>query len=408
MRVRVTLGLLGLSLFGTMAAPRAQAPASQTPRALLMVVAKQQPGMALYDAETDQLHCKSANLGVAPHEGAFSPDGRIAIVPTYGSSSVGAPGTDEHTVHFIRTSDCQTVATLDTGEYTRPHFVQVGKSGTVYVTAENKEVILVIDPATRQITGTIPTGSNTTHFAALSADETKMITSNVMGRTMSVLDVPGRKLVKQIATETSNQRMAISPDQKWFATNLGQERKTAFYRLSDGELDFAVDIDGGPFTAQFSADSRYLYVMGSAGGGGGARGGRGGRAGGPTAAPGGAPAATPAPAAPAAAPAQPAVSPAPAGQQAAPAAPGRGGRGGPQVSLRMWKIDTQTRSVVATISEGLGSGAGSLAVNPINGRVYISAMANDQVTAIDPATWTIVKTIAAEDNPDGLAFTMVK
>lgn len=400
MRVHVTIGFVGLALVGTMAAPRAQAPAAAqaTPRYLLMVVSKQQPGMALYDAETDRLHCKSADLGVAPHEGEFSPDGRMAYVPTYGSSSVGAPGTDEHVISFIRTSDCQTVHTLDTGDYKRPHHVQVGNSGTVYVTAELKESILAIDPETRQITGTIPTGSTTTHMFALSDDETKIYTSNVMGRTMSIVDVPGRRVEKSIPTEVSNQRMALSPDGRWFVTNLGQQRRVAFYRTSDGELDFAVEVDGSPFTGQFSADGRFLYVMGSAPGGRG-RGGRGGRGG---QAPAGA-----APAAPATGPAAPAAPPQAAGgrRSGGPAAAPGGPVGG---NLRAWKIDVASRAVVATVSENLGSGAGSLAVNPVNGRVYMSAMAHDLISIIDPDSWTVVNTIAAENNPDGLAFTAVK
>jgi YncE-like protein len=254
MRVQVTLGLLGLAMAATVAAPGAQAP--KTPRYLLMVVAKQQPGMALYNAETDALHCKSGNLGVAPHEGEFSRDGRMAYVPTYGSSSVGQPGTDEHTISFIRTSDCQTEYTLDTGEYKRPHHVQVGASGLVYVTAELKESILMIDPTKRAIVGTLPTGSTTTHMIALSRDEKKIYTSNVMGRTLSIVDVAGKKVEKSIPTQSSNQRMALSPDGKWFVTNFGQERKVAFYRTADGELDFTVDVEGSPFTGQHLREGR--------------------------------------------------------------------------------------------------------------------------------------------------------
>jgi YVTN family beta-propeller protein len=384
--------MLGLWVMG-MVAPRAQAPSQPTD--LLMVVAKQQPGIALYDARTDALVCKSANLGISPHEGEFSTDGRTVYVPTYGSSSVGQPGTDEHVISFIRTSDCQTVGTVDTGDYKRPHYVQVGKSGMIYVTAELKESIIIIDPTTRQIVGTIPTGSNTSHTFSLSADEKQIFTSNVGGRTLSVLDVAGRRLVKTIPTESSNQRMAISPDQKLFVTNLGQERKVALYNTADGTPAFSVDVDGGPFVSRFSPDGRFLYVMGSAGGGG--RGGRGGgQPAGPAPPAGGAP---PAGAAPAAAPP---VAPATGAGRAAGPAAGVGG------NLRAWKIDLTTRQVVGTLAENLGAGAGSLAVNPVNGLVYMSAMANDLITVIDPATWVVVKQIATEDNPDGLFFGRVR
>ena len=386
MRVRVALLLTGLITFGPAALEAQQAPAGQTPQYLLMVVSKQQPGMALYDLRTGELHCKSADLGRSPHEGEFSPDGRMAYVPTYGSSAVGAPGTDEHEIHFIRTSDCQTEYTLDTGEYRRPHHVQVADDGTIYVTAELKESILVIDPESRQITGTIPTGSNTTHMIALTKDESKIVTSNVGARTISILDVPGRRLEKTVETPVSNQRMALSPDERWFVTNLGQERRVAFYRLADGELDFSVEIDGSPFVAQFSDDGRYVYVMGSMPGGRGR--GRGGRAG----APGGGPAAAPGQA---------------GARGAQPAA--RGAAGGPVGgNLRAWKIDVEARKVVASITENLGSGAGGLVVSPVDGHVYISAMAHDLISIIDPDSWTVVRTIAAEDNPDGMAVTEVR
>jgi hypothetical protein len=130
MRVRLILGLVSVGLTGALALPAAQTPPDGTPRSLLMVVSKQQPGMALYNAETDELHCKSADLGVAPHEGEFSPDGRMAYVPTYGGSSVGAPGADVHALRCIRASVCQTVYTLGTGEVMRPHQGQVAGAGT--------------------------------------------------------------------------------------------------------------------------------------------------------------------------------------------------------------------------------------------------------------------------------------
>jgi YVTN family beta-propeller protein len=173
--------------------------------------------------------------------------------------------------------------------------------------------------------------------------------------------------------------MTISPDQKWFVTNLGQERKVAFYKTADGTLDFAIELDGGPFVSRFSADGKYLYVMGNGGGGGRGRGG--------------------APAGNAAAGGPPAAPPAPA-----PAAPPTGVGG----NLRAWKIDVATHAVVGTLAENLGGGAGSLAVNPANGRVYMSAMANDLVTVIDPVKWTVVKQITTEDNPDGIFFTTVR
>ena len=312
------------------------------PRALLAVVSKALPGVTLYDAATDQQICQ-AKMDVAPHEAAFSNDGRKLYVPIYSSANIGQPGPDGHTINFMRTSDCGIEFALDTGEVKRPHYAETGRSGLLYVTAEQQQAILVVDPAKRAIIGRIPTGSSNTHFFALSQDERRIYTSNVNDRTLSVLDVPGRKLLATVDAGASNQRMTLSPDGRWFVTSLWQSRKIAFYRTADHQLDFAVDIDGGPFVSRFSPDGKALFNMGNAP---------------PNAQPAG---------------------------------------------IRVWKVDTATRQVVATSSQPLGVGTGSLQVNPVNGQLYLTAYSG-QVYVLDPDSLQVLRQFPAAETPDGLFF----
>ena len=53
---------------------------------LLLVASRGLPGIAIYDADTDQVICR-AKVGDSPHESAFSPDGKYAYVPVYGTAS---------------------------------------------------------------------------------------------------------------------------------------------------------------------------------------------------------------------------------------------------------------------------------------------------------------------------------
>lgn len=228
---------------------------------LMLVVSKHLPGITIYDAATEQPLCR-ATMGISPHEAAFSLDGRYAYVPVYGSSGVGQPGTDEHILHFIRTSDCHEIGTLDTGDYKRPHGIAVGRSGTIYLTTEIAQSVILIDPHERRIVAHIPTGSATSHMLALTRDEQKLYVSNVQSRTVSVLDVQSRKLADTVQTGSENQRMTLSPDERWFVTSLGPEHKIAFFRTSDSQLDFTIPVDGVPFVAKFSADGKYLYDAG--------------------------------------------------------------------------------------------------------------------------------------------------
>ncbi len=228
---------------------------------LMLVVSKGLPGIRLYDADTEQSICE-ASMGVSPHEAAFSLDGRYAYVPVYGSSGVGQPGTDEHVLHFIRTSDCNEIGTLDTGENKRPHGIAVGQSGTIYLTAEIAQSVLLIDPQQRRIIAKIPTSSPYSHMLAVTRDEKTIYVSNVQSKTVSVLDVATRKLAHVIHTGAENQRMTLSPDERWFVTNLGPEHKIAFFRTADNQLDFTITVDGEPFVSRFSADGKYLYNAG--------------------------------------------------------------------------------------------------------------------------------------------------
>lgn len=354
MKKVIVFAVLAFSVAGVLIAVRAQQSAIPPHKHLMMVVEKGLPGATIFDADTDQPIC-NANVGImSPHEGAFSLDGKTAYIPVYGSTNVGVPGTDEHVIDFFRTSDCQQIGSLDTGDYKRPHGIWVGRSGTIYVTSEIAQSILVIDPVKRQITATIPTGSPYTHMFAMTNDEQRAFTSNVMSKTLSLLDVPNRKLIKTIPTQTNNQRMTISPDQKWFVTSLGQEGKVAFYHASDGELDFTVDIsDGSPFSGKFSSEGLY-YEMGSS------------RRSGTGAAPAGTPAAAP--------------------------------------SLRVWKIDPASHRLLATSTEEILGGTGSLAVSPFNKDIYVSTLNANQLVVLDPATLKVIKTIPTEKVDDCIVF----
>jgi DNA-binding beta-propeller fold protein YncE len=322
-------------------APSLAAAQDAAPKALLAVVSKALPGITLYDAATDRQICQ-VKTDVAPHEAAFSSDGRLLFVPIYSSANIGQEGPNGHAIDFIRTSDCGIEYTLDTGDYLRPHFIEQGASGLLYVTAEMNESILVVDPARRAIVGTLPTGSHNTHFFAMTSDENRIFTSNVSDGTLSVIDVPGKRLLSRVDAGGSNQRMTVSPDNRWFVTSLWQSGKVAFYRAVDQQLDFAVAIEGSPFVGRFSPDGRYLYNMGM----------------------------------------EPNKRPA---------------------GIRVWKIDPQTRAVVATSSAALGTGTGGLQVNPVNGQLYLTAYSGT-VSVLDPENLSVLRQFDTAPTPDGLFF----
>lgn len=312
-------------------------------RRLLALVNKHLPGITFYDAQN---HTKlgDARTAISPHEVTFSRDGRYIFVAIYGSSGVGKSGTDEHTIHIFRSGNLSEAAAFDTGKYSRPHGIVAGASGTVYLTAENAGTVLLLEGVPHlRISGVIETGSRTSHMLAVTRDERVAFVSNVRSKDISILDIPRRTLIDCIATEGENQRMTLSPDERWFVTSLGQAAKVAFYRTRDYKLDFTVAIEGTPFVTKFSSDGKFAYNAGFAS----------------------------------------------------------------ADRLGAWKIDVDAKRVVAAITEGIGHDPGSLEVNPWNGCVYISDQTTNTVHIVDPQTWTRVDGFQTSKSPDAMAFAKV-
>jgi len=232
------------------------------PQTLMLVVDKEAHRITIYDHATEQPLC-SAEVGVNPHEAAFSNDGRLAFVPIYGTTAVGLAGTDEHALYILRTADCKQLGIIDTGLHRRLHGIYVGRDNLIYLTSEVSQSLLIIDPRQRKLVAAIPTGSPYSHMIAVLPDLSRAFVSNIQSKTISVLDLPHRKLLQQIPTESQNQRMVLSPDLHWFVTSLGPVGKVDFFRTRDTALDFQVAVDGHPFVTRFSPDGQFLYVAGS-------------------------------------------------------------------------------------------------------------------------------------------------
>ena len=153
--------------------------------------------------------------GVHGHEVAVSADGRTAFVPIYGSSGVGSPGIDGREMLLIDLPTKSIVGDIDFGHGVRPHCAVLDPaSGLLYITTELDKDVTVVDPKTRKIVGTVPTGQEESHMLAISHDGRRGYTANVGPGTVSVLDLAGRKTVAVIPVSGKVQRISISADDK--------------------------------------------------------------------------------------------------------------------------------------------------------------------------------------------------
>lgn len=236
------------------------APAAFAQHSELLVAQKGERALAIVDPADGKVMANVAENGVTGHEVAASPDGRIAVVPIYGNSGVGQPGSDGSNILFIDLATRRIVGNIQFPHGVRPHCPKFGPDGLLYVTTELDHTITVIDPRTHKIVGAIPTGQPESHMLILSHDGRRGYTANVGPGTVSVLDLKARKLIKIIPVSGQVQRIAISNDDRWVFTADQTRPRMAVIDTATDKVVRWVPLDGLGYGAAPSKDGRWLLV----------------------------------------------------------------------------------------------------------------------------------------------------
>ncbi len=136
----------------------------------------------------------------------------MAYVPIFGD---GVHGRNPHPQHHLCVFDLHRralVTTIDLSPYIAPHTLKLGPDGLIYITCENSAKVVMIDPATNKVVGAIDSGSTNGHRLIIAPDGARLYTENEEDATVSVIDLPARKLLGKIATPRPLAGIAISPD----------------------------------------------------------------------------------------------------------------------------------------------------------------------------------------------------
>jgi DNA-binding beta-propeller fold protein YncE len=202
----------------------------------------------------------SIPVGVNGHEIALSADKRLAYVPIYSDAVLGDPGNDGRTVDVIDIRAAKVVDSIDLGRVLRPHVAVFGPDGLLYVTAELANAVEIVDPRRRAVIGEIPKGKPQTHDVAISADGLRGYTANVDSGTVSVLDIPSRKLITIIPVAKRVQRVALSKDGRWVFTCDWDAPREAAIDTKTNTVSQWIDLKGVPFSNKITPDGRWLLV----------------------------------------------------------------------------------------------------------------------------------------------------
>jgi DNA-binding beta-propeller fold protein YncE len=195
------------------------------------------------------------------HEIATSADGRTAYLPIYGNVGVGKPGLNGNQMLIVDLPSRKIVGHIDFGHGVRPHQPVLDPArDLLYVTTELDHSVTIIDPQTRKIVGSIPTGQPESHMLVLSHDGSRGYTANVGPGTVSVLDMVGRKTVAVIPISRETQRISISKDGRWVFTADQTKPQLAVIDTATNKLKSWVPLPGTGYGTAPTPDGRFLLV----------------------------------------------------------------------------------------------------------------------------------------------------
>jgi DNA-binding beta-propeller fold protein YncE len=146
------------------------------------------------------------------HELLVMPEIGRAYVPIFGDGIHGRNPNPGHTLHVFDLHNRTRGADVDLRPLIAPHTLKLGPDGLIYVTCENSAVVAIIDPATNKVVGTIDSGSTNGHRLIIAPDGQRLYTENEEDATVSVIDLPARKLLGKIATPHPLAGISISAD----------------------------------------------------------------------------------------------------------------------------------------------------------------------------------------------------
>src|SRR6267154_4210443 len=146
------------------------------------------------------------------HELLVVAETRLAYVPIFGDGIHGRNPNPGHLLCIIDVAKRAHVGDIDLRPFMAPHTLKLGPDGLIYITCENSAVVAVIDRSTHKVVDAIDSGSTNAHRLIISLVGQPASTENEEDGTVSVIDLPARKLLRKIKTPRALAGIAISGD----------------------------------------------------------------------------------------------------------------------------------------------------------------------------------------------------
>lgn len=241
-------------------------------------------------------------VGRHPHEMVFSPDKRYLYTADNGTMRIEEAAAGGNTISVIDVANRKRVAQISTGEFRRPHGIDLDPAtGHLAVTAEAPDKLLILDPAKRTVVRTYDTKGKTPHMvtlgpggkfayvsnsgsgtvaavrlpdgavtliptgerpeaSALTPDGKQLFVCNRESATVSVIDTAKNAVIASIPTGKGPVRAAVTPDGKWLVYALLHDKQVGIIDTAKRRQVATVALGGQPFSLTLSPDGQRAYA----------------------------------------------------------------------------------------------------------------------------------------------------
>lgn len=167
----------------------------------------------------------------------LSADGRQLYVADYGVRTYTDQGPGANTVAILDVGSGRKLGDIELGGARRPHGIERGRSGKLYVTCDQPPSVLILDPASRRVVQTLPIDQKLPHMLAVTSDERAVFVANSGSGSVSVLHPAAAKRAEAprvIDVGGIPMGVALSPDDR-----------TLYVANRDGNAVVVIDVARG-------------------------------------------------------------------------------------------------------------------------------------------------------------------
>ncbi len=219
----------------------------------LIVLNKDEASTWIINPKTSDVLAK-INVGNGPHEGAVSPDGKIAVVCNYGANRIGGDR-----LSVISIINRKLIKTIDISPYTWPHginFLEDGKH--VLVTSESNGKLLKINIESAEIV-TVFDIEMDLHMVELSSNDKFAFTTSIRHGKLTRVDLKSSEIIS-VNTGRGTEAIGVHPtkDEVWVGNN--QENQISIVNAETMIVIGNVECGLQPIRLTFTVDGKYVLV----------------------------------------------------------------------------------------------------------------------------------------------------